>query len=118
VLNESVILQVRGAFVVFVFTTVRHARAAVLGRRNDIKRCSMALSRRMLPPWCAAASGTGTKYMRVEIPSNTCTFAIANAARADVIARGGIIVRQAGRNVCANKTASPAYVVVALKQGA
>jgi len=113
-----VILEVHGAFfgAVLLLIMLLHALAAVLGRRNAKRRCSIALSSRMLPPWCAAARGTGTKYIRVEIPSNTWIFAIAKAARTEVNARGGIIVRQAGRNVCANKTASPVYVVVASKR--
>jgi hypothetical protein len=93
-----------------------HALAAVPGRRNAISSCSIALSSMTLPAWWAAARGTGTKYRRVEIPSNTCTLAIANAARADVNASGGIIVRHAGRNVWANNSAIPVYVVVALRQ--
>jgi hypothetical protein len=44
---------------------------ATLGARIVINKCTMALSSMTLPAWCAAASGTGTRYSNVVIPKAT-----------------------------------------------
>ena len=77
----------------------------------------MVVSSITLPAWCAAASGIGTKYKSVEMPSRTWRLAIANADVAMRFARGGRTARSAGLNVDAYSAAVAQYVVIAWKKG-
>lgn len=90
-----------------------HARAAAPGRRSARRTWRAVVSSATLPAWCAAARGTGTRYSRVEIPSMTCTLAIANNAVVRGSASGGSAARMAARRLDAKSSAVARYVVVA-----